>query len=250
MASLGYLTNILPKVLLWVLLSVTIAATADSHLDEWRQAIQSADIPTLERLAPSVSDINAGADRGKTALMVAAAEGAVPFIKHLINLGADVDHRNHANGTALMYTAQYGRMEAARVLITHGAAVNLIGMKGWSALMIAVLKKHIRMVELLLTKGADVDVRDIHGWTPLMRAIEGGDAELIRRLLQVGDINVNAQSNTGTTALHVAAVLDRIEVVRLLLAHAAQTGLKDAEGNTALMLAQQRGYEDIASLLQ
>ena len=232
----------------FVLIASTSASNAQS--EEWRQAIQRSDIQTLLRLAPLVENVDDEAARGKTALMVAAAEGAIDLIELLIDLGAVVDHRNHAEGTALMYTAQYGQLEAARSLIARGATVNLIAMKGWSALMIAVLKGHQSMVDLLLQNGANPNIQDMHGWTSLMRSAEKGDIALTRYLLQIEDIDINTQGEEGTTALHVAAVRGHTKIVQLLLEHGARKDLKDKGGNTALMLAQQGQHQSITDLLQ
>ena len=238
------------RILTATLLSICLVASAATEAEIWQQAIDRADVQTLQRLTASVADVNAAAAKGKTALMVAAAEGSVSLVNQLIDLGAAVDQRNHAAGTALMYTAQYDRVEVARVLIDRGAAVNLTAMKGWSALMIAVLKGHTHMVELLLANGADGNVRDMHGWTPLMRAVEKGDVELTGRLLQEKEIDVNAQSNTGTTALHLAAGLGSAAIIPQLLQHGARMDMKDTKGNTAAMLAEQSGHPEIVTLLR
>ena len=149
-----------------------------------------------------------------------------------------------------MYAAQYGQLEAARILIAHGAEVNAKAMKGWSALMIAALKGHQPMVELLVENGANPNLQDMHGWTPLMRATEKGDVALTRYLLQIETVNVNAQSELGTTALHVAAAQGQAEIAQLLLEHAADRDLRDKAGNTALRLAEQGQHQHITFLLQ
>lgn len=232
-----------------LLIHVSVSA-ANTHSEEWRQAIQKSDVQTLQRLAPLVADVDDEAARGKTALMVAAAEGATGLVERLIDLGAAVDHRNHAEGTALMYAAQYGQLETAKLLIARGAAVGAKAMKGWTALMVAVLKGHQPVVELLLKNGADPNLQDMHGWTPLMRAIEKGDIALTRYLLRIEDVNVNIQSESDTTALHVAAVHGQIETVQLLLKRGARKDLRDKGGSTALMLAEQAQHRHITPLLQ
>ena len=233
-----------------VLLLVALVSAANAQSDAWRQAVDRSDIQTLRSLAALVADVDVEACRGKTALMAAAAVGATDLIEHLIELGAVVDHRNHAEGPALMYAAQYGRLKAAEKLIAHGAEVNSKAMKGCSALMIAVLKGHKAMVELLLQYGADPNSLDMHGWTPLMRATEKGDAALTHYLLQTEGIDINTQSESGTAALHVAAVHGQAEIIRLLLEHGARKDLGDKGVNTAAMLAEQAGHRHITPLLQ
>ena len=83
-----------------------------------------------------------------------------------------------------------------------------------------------------------------------MRAIEGSDVDLVYRFLQIETINVNIQSATGTTALHIAAALGQINIVQSLLDHGVKVDLEDIEGNTALILAEQLGHQGVTSLLQ
>ena len=116
--------------------------------------------------------------------------------------------------------------------------------------MIAVLKEHLHLAELFLEEGAEVNTQDMNGWTPLMRVIERGNVELASRLLEVEGIDINMQSNTGTSALHVAAAFNQFEITQLLLHHGARIDLEDAEGNTALILAEKLDHQDIAALLR
>ena len=58
-----------------MILAFGVISTVQAQTPEWRLAIQGADIHALQRLAPSVVDIDAATERGKTALMAAAAEG-------------------------------------------------------------------------------------------------------------------------------------------------------------------------------
>ena len=54
------------------------------------------------------------------------------------------------------------------------------------------------------------------------------DEQCIQLLLEA-QANVNAQDNTGCSALHVAARSRKPRLVRLLLARGADPGLKDAK---------------------
>jgi len=61
--------------------------------------------------------------------------------------------------------------------------------------------------------------------------------------------DVNAANNVGQTALMMAALFGRSDVVRLLMAHGANSALKDNAGNTAAGLAQQQGNPAMVTLL-
>ena len=57
-------------------------------------------------------------------------------------------------------------------------------------------------------------------------------------------------NNEGYTALMLASVNGRIEVLRLLLDAGADKNMADNDGDTAAMLASLRGHVDIVSLLE
>ena len=58
------------------------------------------------------------------------------------------------------------------------------------------------------------------------------------RRVRVGAHHVDAQPQGGRTALMLAAMFDRVDIVELLLAHGARTALAGADGATALDLAR------------
>jgi ankyrin repeat protein len=51
-------------------------------------------------------------------------------------------------------------------------------------------------------------------------------------LLECG-ADVDAQTDNSSTPLHMAALSERIEVVRVLLKHGAESGVQNEEGKTA-----------------
>jgi ankyrin repeat protein len=72
----------------------------------------------------------------------------------------------------------------------------------------------------------------------------------VKALLEHG-ANVNVRANDGGTALMLAAAAGEIEIVRALLSKGADASGRFTEtGKTALMLAREKDYTDIAQLLQ
>lgn len=100
-------------------------------------------------------------------------------------------------------------------------------------------------VKLLLSHGAKVDVADRLGQTPLHLAPTGEIADL---LLRKG-INVNARSANGMTALFLAAVNGRADVVEVLLKKGSDPNARRADGATALHRAAAKGGKDVVELL-
>ena len=120
-------------------------------------------------------------------------------------------HRNDARESPLILAARAGDAGTIKLLIAHGADPNLADARhGWPPIVHAVHKHQLASVEALLAGGAKID-----GATP-----------------------------SGTTALMMAAGYGHSDMVRLLLAHHADTRLKDANGDTPLDLAYS-GVTDI-----
>ena len=112
-------------------------------------------------------------------------------------------------------------------------------------LILAARKGHLAVVRHLLTvPGINVNARSRTGNTALMHAARKGHIDVVRQLLAVPGINVNARSRTGNTALMHAARKGHIDVVRQLLAVPGinVNAREDEEGNTALLYAAWSGH--------
>lgn len=86
-------------------------------------------------------------------------------------------------------------------------------------------------VKELISQGVSVNARNELGQTPLIEASNGGNSlereEIIKFLLSIPDIDVNAKSNEGRTALHQAAYLNQDKAIRLLLLHVDKKQIKE-----------------------
>ena len=70
-------------------------------------------------------------------------------------------------------------------------------------------------------------------------AAYAGDEESTEMLLSQTDINVNAQNDEKMTPLHTAVKMGSTRVVKILLSHRdTRTDIRDQNGNTPLMIAQ------------
>lgn len=108
-----------------------------------------------------------------------------------------------------------GDIAGIRGLLLAGANPNSHAGDAFQPLHIAAENGRTEAVRVLLDAGADVDIRDATwGWTPLMLASNRGNTDLVRLLLARG-ADVTLQGSDGT-ALHLAEVKHRDEVVRIL----------------------------------
>ncbi|NWR71043.1 KANK4 protein, partial [Centropus unirufus] len=132
--------------------------------------------------------------------------------------------------------------------------VNLADRNGNTALHYSVSHSNFPIAKLLLDTGVCcLDLQNRAGYTavmltPLATAETDEDMEVVMKLLQEGNVNLQAAQG-GQTALMLGVSHERDDMVRALLSCQADINLQDEEGMTALMLACQQGNADIVRLL-
>ena len=171
---------------------------------------------------------------GATPLMLAAQNGHVQALRHLLELGADARIRDDRGRAALHYAAERGKTCIVRELIARGADWQCVDSLGDTALHLAVANGHSAVVELLLDSGASPNAHDsVFGSTPLHKSARGGHTDAAELLLRWG-ANPNAANDLGRSALHVAAAYGNAQVLGALLEFGADANLRDDNGETPL----------------
>lgn len=123
------------------------------------------------------------------------------FLLYLKN-GGDPNVVDEKTGNSLLHLAiMHGRKTSAMRLIECGADVHYVNRNGYNALHIACgdnLREEI--VATLLDKGVDVNAQTNTGYTALMSS---GDNSYYVALILKKDVNLNLKDQYGRTALDI-----------------------------------------------
>lgn len=202
--------------------------------------------------AASLAPAESGADT--MLLPDAAAEGDVSAVRRLLAAGVPVDTRNAAKRTPLLLAAHGNHVEVAKLLIAAGADVNAKDAIRDTPFLYAGAEGRNEILRAILATGkAKVHDTNRYGGVALIPAAHHGHRETVRMLLGT-DIDVNHVNDLGWTALMEAVILGDggpayREIVTLLVGAGAKD-VPDRDGRTPLDHARERGFTQIAAILE
>jgi ankyrin repeat protein len=191
------------------------------------------------------------AQSAETRLFEAIDEGKPLVAEGILSRSKlDVNALNKERETPLHRAVEKGMKELTAMLLRMGARPNARSTTGETPLHLAALHADPLFTDLLIAAGADVKVRNEHGESALHWAALSGNPETTRRLLAARGADANLRDQKGNLALHGAADGGHDGVVRLLLPRTSEPRSKNAEGLTPADVARDRGYGDLAKLLE
>lgn len=129
--------------------------------------------------------------------------------------------------------------------------IDEISSHGFTPLGIASHFGQEAVVRILLAKHADPNICSQNGFQvyPLHTALTGKFDSISKMLIEAG-AEVNIVQNARITPLHIAAQQGNIELIILLLEMGADITIKTDQGATASDLAFEKGFKEIAEILQ
>ena len=225
--------------------------------DGWTILMYAADhcaTVVLSFLIESGCDVNARANDGSTALMVAQS---AEVIKRLIDAGADVNAHNDEGWTALHSVFISGDDSfsffcieaplALKYLIDAGADVNARNCEGITPLMLWAAEDCSREAfQLLKDAGVDIAAIDNNGHSVLMHAVsaffDGSGIYPLKRIRAIRkiigyDLDENTWPDIHDVELISAACVRTVEQLEKILKKGADINAKDIKGRTPLMNA-------------
>ncbi len=203
-------------------------------------AAKNGHLDTVEHLLGAKANVDTTNKYGATPLHYAAQESHAAVVKLLLERGADASAANNSNATPLHYAAKNGHLEVVKLLLEGRANVNASRKDGITPLFMAAQEGHLDVVKALLDAKAKVNTARHDGRTPLFMAAQQGHLEVVKLLLE-GRANVNAVFEDGRTPLFMAAQQGHLEVVKLLLEGRANVNASRKDGITPLFMAAQEG---------
>lgn len=208
-------------------------------------------IAALGALFPSKPSFEAAQPTG-----IPAAQSMRMQLVDLLRQGANVDDRDRLGRTALLDAVERGDSAAASRLIRAGADINAQAENRDTPWLLAGALGRTAILGMMLATGrVDYTKRNRYGGNALIPACHHGHVETVKLLLADSKVDIDHVNDLGWTALLEAIILGNggarhTEIVRLLVAHGADTHIPDREGITPLGHARRRGYSEMVRILE
>jgi len=218
-------------------------------------AVETADVAEIRRLVAMGANPNANDGYHSMPLSQAVSSHGDPdVINALLALGAQVDGKGVCDYTALHAAARDGRLEAARLLVAHHATIDAKACLGDTPLLEAAANGKADVFKYLLGLGANPNAAGYQNKTPLLYAVNvwaaPKDNDILNALLADKRVDVNAADENGVTALKSAVKDANTDLVKVLLAVPGLDVNAAPGGTSALFLAELDKHDDIAALLR
>uniref|UniRef100_A0ACD5VSH8 Uncharacterized protein n=1 Tax=Avena sativa TaxID=4498 RepID=A0ACD5VSH8_AVESA len=194
------------------------------------------DCGEVRRLGPEA--LEARDKDGRTALHVAAAAGEAEVVAELVEMGADAAAADARGRTPLDVAREKGYKEVVDIL------------QRWELVMTAARRGDLQSLESLLGKRTGLRGRDQYGLTALHVAAIKGHCDAIALLAGSGCMDIECEDVEGHRPLHLAVEGGCADAVDLLLDMGADVHARTKRDATPLQMAETMGYDDISQLLR
>ncbi|GAU88541.1 hypothetical protein RvY_01224 [Ramazzottius varieornatus] len=203
---------------------------------------------------------------GENSLFHACEQDHVDVVIRLIAHGVDPNRRK--DGYHQMHiihvTAAHGAIEVLSYLLTKFAEefsykpsqlANLVDAEGSTALHWALQKRWKKCCILLLQNGARIDLAQISGFlaTPVCIACSQGLVDILELMWthSPGEFtnSLAMADDDGFLPIHLAAVMNALPVLTLLIDKGADPNAPDSEGRTSVLLSAASGAWSTVKLL-
>ena len=185
------------------------------------------------------ADVNIPDNDGYKLLQRYVMGGDENLIRFLIEHNADVNIQNKDGYTLLHRLVIKNDENRCRWLLEHNADANIQDNNGYTPLHRAVVSGAVNLIELLLEHKADVNIQHKFGFTPLhlsARFSHKDCNEIIDLLLQYGVQNIDIRDVEGRTPLQMAVRCGNAQAVKKLVDLGADVSLVKTDKKDAVEL--------------
>lgn len=138
-----------------------------------------------------------------------------------------------------LFSNSYNSVEAA--IVNNVNAIVKINDIFYPPLYYAVKYCNVSIVRLLLKHGADVNAK-FDSRTALHEAAWSGEYQVLKELLKVPGIDINATDDNGDTPLHRSIWSDNRYICEELINAGANVSIRNRDGQTAAESAKRYGF--------
>jgi len=214
-------------------------------------AARRGNLEALKQLVAGGAVLNCGPDQwGATPLGGASQRGDAAVVTYLLENGADPNEASDSGENPLAMAAGMGKRDVVRILLDKGADAKF-SHNGFSALTANFWHPDIEIAKMLLAAGAEVTIVSDNGWTILHRFAQTPNMSVeYARLLVDAGADVNAKNADGQTPVMIACERGSTDIVKYFVSKGAD--VKPAGGAfqaTGLHAAAAKGYGDLAAFL-
>lgn len=185
----------------------------------------------------------------------AAEQGELEILKNCLAKNVDINTTNKQETTAITLASLNKHYPCVEYLIEQGADINKQNYTCLNPFLISCLHNDLTLLRITLKAKPDLTALTRFGGVGITPACEKGHIDIVRELLEKTNINVNHTNFVGWTPLLEAIVLNdggptQQQIIKLILEHGADPQMTDKYGKTPLELAKQKGYTEIAAILE
>lgn len=185
-------------------------AQTEAQRNDFVKAAKFDDVSTVKSLIKQGISPNLVDENGNPMLVLAIKDHSYQVIDLLLSIkGMDVDLSNKQGETPLMLASINGELPMVKTLILKNKAQ--IDHIGWTPLHYACAKGHLDVASFLIANGANVNALSLGGTTPLMMAVQSGNELLVKLLLDKG-ADLQIRNAEGITAIDIADIYNKPEI--------------------------------------
>jgi hypothetical protein len=127
--------------------------------------------------------------------------------------------------------------------------INTTNEQGFTALMAASMNNQLAVVEVLLFQKADIELATNTGFRALHLAAEIGNLPIVKLLVKIGHAKVDPKTTQGCTPLMCSVQNKHVQVAKWLVRRGQAAPRLSSKCGTAVEIAQSEGRQDTSMLV-